>query len=485
MESTETTLTITKTNKYKLVCDSVSKVDYEPDPTNFTAHMEGLKFDDELLSTDYDIQKIPSNENPSVITLVPSFSDSVSDRIKNNYIIENVPACFVNGTYKIYESPETPEFRFEVDSYDSYYDGQEHEFIINVKNPASGALVQYKKEGDTEWQNDPYSFKDAGEYNIAYKITYTGFADLEDSATLNIKKAPILIEANYKEIYDGQGVPIKDATVTGLIEGEQLADTDYTLKYNPETISGPGTYAIEVSLNLTSNVGKNYEGTAVNSKLVVKEKKKTDFVSEPYFGIYDGQAHSIFVDVNTPAEYTIEYSTDGETFDTQNPEFTDVTAVPEVVYFKITPQDITYEVIEAAETVSIQKASATIVADAAYKTEGEADPEFSAKTFGLIGDEEFVLGEDYKLVRDSGEAPGVYEINCILADSEVVNNYDIETANSKFFIVAAPSDNPTVINGNDGNTTSATGDNTFIIFVILSSLIVLCGVTLIARKSIK
>lgn len=264
--SMETTLTINKTNKYRLVCDNVSKVYYEPDPASFTAHMEGLKFDDELTSTDYEIEKTPTNANPTTYKLKPKFSSSVSDRIKNNYVIDD-GSCFVEGTYKVYENPASFEFQFMVNTYDSYYDGQDHEFSINVKNPTSGAKVQYKKEGEADWHDEPCSFKDVGTYNIYYRLTHDSCVPLEDSATLNIQKAPATVVPNACSKNEGEADPALTAKVYGLVDGESLQPgEDYILQRQPgET---PGMYDIYCT-PADSEVANNYDLTGADSKFFI------------------------------------------------------------------------------------------------------------------------------------------------------------------------------------------------------------------------
>ena len=126
-----------------------------------------------------------------------------------------------------------------------------------------------------------------------------------------------------------------------------------------------------------------------------------------------------------------------------NPTFTDATATPQIVYYRITPTDPSYETIEAQESVNIEKRSATIIAEAGYKNEGEAEPELTAQVLGLVNGESLQPQVDYQLVRDEGEAPGVYEIHCNLLKNAVADNYNITTTGSKFFVLGQETPTPT------------------------------------------
>ena len=260
----ETTLTITKTNKYKLVCDNVSMVADGEEP-EYTAHMEGLKFDDKLISTDYDIEKVSNNADPSVVYLKPKFSATVSDTIKNSYNIDD-PSCFVNGSLTVYYRSENPEFQYAVNADNCTYDGKEHEFKIDMISPKVGAEVIYSVDDGMTWQDKPFKFVDEGTRTVYYKISHDDFEQASGQADITIAPAQLAIvpDAAYKNL--GEADPSLTAQVYGLAEGESLVPgVDYTLTRAQG--EQPGVY--DIYCNVNNGKLNNYSVTTGTSKFII------------------------------------------------------------------------------------------------------------------------------------------------------------------------------------------------------------------------
>ena len=84
-----------------------------------------------------------------------------------------------------------------------------------------------------------------------------------------------------------------------------------------------------------------------------------EYTATDYSGTYDGQAHSISVNVTKPEGTTVTYSTDGKTYGSDIPSFTNVGTY--TVYYRIMKDN--YDTVEASKTVTINKKSATITAE--------------------------------------------------------------------------------------------------------------------------
>ena len=124
--------------------------------------------------------------------------------------------------------------------------------------------------------------------------------------------------------------------------------------------------------------------------------------------------------------------------------------------------------------MTISPADLTIVPDACYKNQGEADPTLTAQVYGLDEGESLVPGVDYTLTRAQGEEPGVYDIYCNVANGKL-DNYIVTTGNSKFLIAGQ----------GVGTSVAQTGDMSLAIFVIIACAALIAGGYVAYRKSRK
>ena len=117
-----------------------------------------------------------------------------------------------------------------------------------------------------------------------------------------------------------------------------------TLSGSNLTVTKTGTFKIKVN-------------TAVNGVYASGEKTVTltvangtiQFTASDFSGAYDGKAHGIDLKVSSPAGATVTYSTDGTTYSTNNPSFTEVGNY--TVYYRI--EKANYNTINGQSTVSI------------------------------------------------------------------------------------------------------------------------------------
>lgn len=68
------------------------------------------------------------------------------------------------------------------------YDGEGHSNVIEVTDPAEGYVVKYGEIAGNYNLDDCPSYTDVGEYEVYYKVSADGYADLVGSFTINIKE---------------------------------------------------------------------------------------------------------------------------------------------------------------------------------------------------------------------------------------------------------------------------------------------------------
>lgn len=141
---TKTTLTINKTKNFRLVADPASKSSSSDDPT-FTAHMEGLKFNDKFTDSDY-VVTAQENYDNSTKTLNPALTDSGKAKFGTNYDITDPATYTVTGTLEIYSGTT---IKYKTNSYSAAYDGQKHKFEV-IAEDFPGATIQYSIDPDHE-----------------------------------------------------------------------------------------------------------------------------------------------------------------------------------------------------------------------------------------------------------------------------------------------------------------------------------------------
>ena len=142
------------------------------------------------------------------------------------------------------------------------------------------------------------------------------------------------------------------ATYT-LVTGTNGGTGKGTLSGTTLTVTQTGTFKIKVS-------------TAANGIFAAGEKTVTLtvdngtilYTATDYSITYDGQPHSISVSVTNPEGAAVTYSTDGITYGSDNPSFSNEGTY--TVYYRITKDN--YTTVEGSKTVTINKKPVTITA---------------------------------------------------------------------------------------------------------------------------
>ncbi len=254
-------------------------------------------------------------------------------------------------------------------------------FTINKASPAtndfsySATTVTYNKDTHPVTVEKKNTINGMGSYTVVYKTNDT---DWTTDAPVN---------AGIYQV----GVRVADGTnYNATSENEVITDENWTLTINTESIS--------------------YEASG-------------------YDKIYDGDAHNISVNVTSPEAVTIEYSTDGTNYSTENPTFKD--AGEYTIYYRITKDN--YTQVTGNTTVKIIKKTVTITpAENQSKVYGDNNPaKYDYTASGLVK-EETLSGA---LNRKSGENAGEYAYD-VTELNNTNTNYTISLAEtaSKFSI---------------------------------------------------
>lgn len=202
-------------------------------------------------------------------------------------------------------------------------------------------------------------------YNAANCQGYdTSTGNITGTITVKNKAAtPVAITGTDSSIvYTGATVDVSQyfsidnnagaATYT-LVTGTNGGTGEGTLSDTTLTVTHTGTFKIKVS-------------TAANGIFAAGEKTVTLtvdngtilYTATDYSTTYDGQPHSISVSVTNPEGTDVTYSTDGVTYGSDNPSFSNEGT--HTVYYRITKDN--YTTVEASKTVTINKKPVTITA---------------------------------------------------------------------------------------------------------------------------
>ena len=239
-----------------------------------------------------------------------------------------------------------------------------------------------------------------------------------------------------------------------LVTGTNGGTGEGTLSDKTLTVTHTGTFKIKVS-------------TAANGIYAAGEKTVTLTVDNGTIlytatdssTTYDGQPHSISVSVANPEGTAATYSTDGVTYGSDNPSFSNEGT--HTVYYRITKDN--YTTIEGSKTVTINKKSVTITAKEQDIVWGNDINQslYTVSEDGLItGDsiKEITLTPSTTARTENGtiSVSGVKIENA--AGADVTANYDITMANGNLKITHNAALAPERIEASKTKTTYTAGD---------------------------
>lgn len=197
--------------------------------------------------------------------------------------------------------------------------GESAEWSYNVTKPGENGNISGSVTPAGILNNDPYKLTAIGVGEATVTITYSSDTTYaQEKFTITVTPKPLTAAVSHDPITYGDPTPTEGYTVTfnGLLTGDVLADTDYTVGTEYKQGDPVGKYAFTCVLN--SETVKNYKLDTVNGELVVNKKELTDGdVTVTVLGetpVYDGSEKKPAVEVKygettlAAADYTVSYS---------------------------------------------------------------------------------------------------------------------------------------------------------------------------------
>ena len=175
-----------------------------------------------------------------------------------------------------------------------------------------------------------------------------------------------------------------------------------------------------------------------------------------YSGTYDGKPHSISVDVTSPSSTNVTYSTDGKTYSTNNPVFTDVGEY--TVCYKIEKSN--YDTVTGEKKVVIAKKDLEVKVDDQKIVWGNDIDNTKYNVSGLTegdGISEITLKAGTTALTDNGTI-SVSSIAITNGSKDVTSNYDIALSDGKLVIEHNTSLAPTRLDAHKKKTAYEAGE---------------------------
>ena len=405
----EGTVTITP-KPVTVTARSYSKTFGAADPV-FKADTAGTLNGDKIT---YDISR-ETGENVGTYKITPA-----GEAVQGNYNV-----TYATGTLTITASDR--EKAVEVTSYNGVYDAKNH--TIEVKNLVDGDQVEYSYDNGATWTTDLTKYKDVTDTTILVKVTNANYAEVPQlTGTVTITRFPLVVTADDKSKVYGSDDPELTATETSGLKGKEKPD-DQKIEHTQTREAGENVGDYEITASGETTQG-NYTVTYKPGTLkITKAERKKDIEVVNYKDVYDAGNHTIEVK-NLVVGDKVEYSyDDGKTWTTDLKQYKDVTAEVKI-QVKVT-NDNYKPVNTKTGTVEITRRPVTVTANSYQKTFGEADPEFTAKVEGTLGNDKV----DYKLSREKGKDVGTYTITP--TGDEKQGNYKVTYKPGTLTIVAA------------------------------------------------
>ena len=306
--------------------------------------------------------------------------------------------------------------------------GTNTNYTVNaiVDQTYTGAAIEpavVVKDGDTVLSSG-YTVTYSNNTNVGTaKVTVAIGADTAEVEFMIVKDENPTVEMSDKSITYGDACTMTATAQTSA--GNEITGGAITIKYyTNETCSegesetaptNAGTYYAKATLTGTDN----YAEASKVAKITISNATFS-VTATGYSGTYDGTAHSIIV---TADGADVTYSTDGTTYSSTNPTFTN--AGTYTVYYKA--EKANHDDVTGFVSVEITKALLTITADNQTVYVGGTLPEYTYTVSGLVGnDTEAVITTKPTMTCSAQDAntAGTYDITASSADAG--NNYTIK-----------------------------------------------------------
>ena len=218
------------------------------------------------------------------------------------------------------------------------YTGGEQALVTTSNVSPEGVRVQYRLGEDGEWLDEIPKGTAAGNYRVYYRAELAGYASVENYRDVTIAKAdnPARFTNNTKSIsyeenltyYGGDaasGNPLID------VPDDYTKTGDITYSSNMPSVAWAEDFSHTLSIRGTGDAviaavlpeDDNYKQTTVTYTLHVTDAGTINYTAADPNVTYDGQSHSLGIDVTGPSEYRIFYKDGSGAYTiTDTPTFT-------------------------------------------------------------------------------------------------------------------------------------------------------------------
>lgn len=275
--------------------------------------------------------------------------DGDEDVIKN-YIIT------VNGALTIERAERPAGNTVSVTSYNSAYDALPHSVTVSG-NTLPGDVTKYRVGLNGEWTEELPEYTDVANRTIYVQVTNPNYKTAEASGSVVITPVEVGIYINNATKQYGEPNP---SFVSFLYPGVPGPGIEYTVKCDATATSSVTKPGYEYPIYAAYTPNPNYKVTVFQGLLTVTAADERPLAVTNYGGTYDGQPHSIEVAYTEEAGDILEYSTDGEKWSVEKPQFTDAVEAQPVLVRLTNPN---YKTTTRTGTVTINPVELNIVTE--------------------------------------------------------------------------------------------------------------------------
>ena len=300
-----------------------------------------------------------SNENIATATIngntVTIKAGEVSGKARITVTSEKIDKYEENRITYI-ATVENGEIQITAKKYEGVYDGRAHG--ITVTTETEGVTITYSSDGKIYSNINP-TYTDVGEYTTYYKASKEGYKTVSGALTVKINRANgNLMLTPTSATYGATGTFAVSKNESGgalTVSSSNINAATATISGNTVTVT-PKIITVPETVNITVTSAATESHTAATATHVARILGTISYTATKYEGEYDGRAHGITVTTETNGA-TITYSSDGKTYSSTKPTYTDVGEY--ITYYKITAED--YKAVSGSLTVKINRANGNLM----------------------------------------------------------------------------------------------------------------------------
>lgn len=209
----------TGASNYNVTCDSVTLI-IKPAELVISPNDTTINYGDTVPDFEYSIYGFKYDEDPSILTSLPSiFTDSISVN-PGQYVLYATGANALNYTFSYQTGTLTinpiGEARIVISDTILTYDGKTHELNAIVSPSELNHQITY---ADT-----PIN---AGEYLVIATVTEPGYLAVTDSSVIIIEKANLTVTVKDTSILTGEEIPNFEFSISGFVNNETMEVIDH------------------------------------------------------------------------------------------------------------------------------------------------------------------------------------------------------------------------------------------------------------------